>query len=79
MAVEKSEGAGRVSVIDCGVGIPYEYHTKIFEHFGQVESREHSTGLGLTFYKLAVAAHGGTISVQSEPPKGGTFSFLLPA
>jgi two-component system, sensor histidine kinase and response regulator len=71
----------RVSVRDNGRGIPPEYHGKIFEKFGQVEMRQenkmYSTGLGLTFCKLAVEAHGGKIGVISEPEKGNTFWFTL--
>ncbi len=70
------------SIDDSGPGIPPEYHNKIFDKFGQVETRKegrkYSTGLGLTFCKLAVEAHGGKIGVESEPGKGSTFWFVLP-
>jgi signal transduction histidine kinase len=73
----------RVAVSDTGPGIPPEYRERIFEKFGQVEGRQegrkHSTGLGLTFCKLAVEAHGGTIGVDSEVGRGSTFWFRLPA
>ena len=73
----------RVSVHDSGCGIPEEYREKIFEKFGQVEAREnrqkHSTGLGLTFCKLAIEAHGGAIGVDSKLGEGSTFWFTLPA
>jgi two-component system sensor histidine kinase/response regulator len=72
----------RVTVHDTGPGIPEEFREKIFEKFGQVEARQqrqkHSTGLGLTFCKLAVVAHGGTIGVDSELGAGSTFWFELP-
>ena len=72
----------RVAVHDTGPGIPADYKDKIFEKFGQVDMREHkqkhSTGLGLTFCKLAVEAHGGEIGVDSEVGKGSTFWFELP-
>lgn len=75
-------GYYRISVIDNGEGIPAEYHEKIFERFGQAELRKGGrrvdTGLGLTFCKLAVEAHGGKIYVESEPGKGSTFSVRLP-
>lgn len=70
-----------VSVQDTGEGIPPEYHHKIFEKFGQVESRKAglkmSTGLGLALCRYVVEAHGGTIWVESTPGKGSTFYFTL--
>ncbi len=82
VAVERCGAGVRFSVVDCGGGIPPEYHRKIFEKFGQVEVRQdrkmYSTGLGLTFCKLAVEAHGGEIGVESEVGKGSTFWFTLP-
>jgi len=69
-------------VADTGEGIPPEYHQLIFEKFGQVQSprssKARSTGLGLTFCKMAVEAHGGTIGVESAPGEGSTFTFTLP-
>jgi signal transduction histidine kinase len=77
-----SYGPGRSSLLfsvrDTGVGIPAEAFGRIFEKFGQVESRQLGTGLGLTFCKLAVNAHGGIIEVESEPGMGSTFSFTIP-
>ena len=72
-----------VTVADTGEGIPAEYQSHIFEKFGQVASRQGgrsmSTGLGLTFCKLAVEAHGGQIGVESRPGEGARFTFTLPA
>ncbi len=72
----------RVDVRDMGPGIPPEYHERIFEKFGQAEGRKdgpkRSTGLGLTFCRLAVEAHGGRIGVESQVGKGSTFWFILP-
>jgi signal transduction histidine kinase len=71
-----------VSIQDTGEGIPAEYHAKIFEKFGQVESRKAglrmSTGLGLALCRYVVEAHGGTIWVESTPGKGSIFCFSLP-
>lgn len=70
------------SVMDQGEGIALEDQQRIFEKFGQVESRQEghkmSTGLGLTFCKLAVEAHGGHIWIQSEIGRGSTFFFSVP-
>jgi len=71
-----------ISVTDNGPGIPPEDQARIFEKFGQAqtrqEGRKHSTGLGLTFCKMVAEAHGGRIWVESEVGKGSTFSVLLP-
>ncbi len=71
-----------VSVSDTGEGIPPEYRRRIFEKFGQVEEpgrERRGTGLGLTFCKMAVEAHGGDIWVESQIGQGSTFYFTLPA
>lgn len=71
------------AVRDTGEGVPKEYFDRIFEKFGQVETRKSgrkmSTGLGLTFCKMVVEAHGGRIWLESEMGKGSTFQFVLPA
>ena len=82
LGIEPDENRVYVRVRDNGPGIPMEYRERIFEKFGQVEARanrqKHSTGLGLTFCKLAVEAHGGSVGVESEVDKGSTFWFVLP-
>jgi two-component system sensor histidine kinase/response regulator len=69
-------------VRDSGEGIPPEAIEKIFDKFGQAQARKAghrmSTGLGLTFCKLAVEAHGGNIWVETEIGRGSTFYFTLP-
>lgn len=83
ISITKEDNQARFAVTDTGYGIPPEYQTKIFEKFGQVEIREkkekYSTGLGLTFCKLTVEAHGGEIGVDSILEQGSTFWFVLPA
>ena len=70
------------AVRDTGEGIPPEAFERIFEKFGQVESRiagrKMSTGLGLTFCKLAVNVHGGRLWLESQPGKGSIFYFTIP-
>jgi len=70
-------------IIDDGEGIPEEYQEKIFEKFEQVNIRKRgdrvSTGLGLTFCKLAVEAHGGSIRVDSKLGRGSVFIFEIPS
>jgi len=70
------------AVTDNGPGIPRDFHAKVFDLFAQIPVspiRKHiSTGLGLAFCKLAVEAHQGRVSLESEPGKGSTFQFELP-
>lgn len=68
-----------IAVRDYGSGIPANEREKIFARFGQVSKRRRGgTGLGLTFCKLVVEAHGGQIWVESETGQGSTFVFTLP-
>ncbi|MFW6303517.1 MAG: ATP-binding protein [Candidatus Sumerlaeota bacterium] len=80
--VKKENGGVSISVIDNGEGIPPESREHIFEKFSQVQTRQRGrktdTGLGLTFCKLAVEAHGGHIALKSEVDKGTTFIVSLP-
>ncbi len=71
-----------VHIEDNGDGIPAEKLSAIFEQYGQVNAKSlgaaGSTGLGLSFCKLAIEQHHGKIWVTSEEGKGSTFSFTLP-
>lgn len=71
-----------VSVKDEGEGIAPEYTEKIFEKFAQADLKKlglkTDRGLGLTFCKLAVEAHGGKIWVDSRIGEGSEFKFYLP-
>jgi signal transduction histidine kinase len=70
------------SVKDTGIGIPKEYHEKIFERFRQVETahtrKYGGNGLGLPISKSLVELLGGNIWMESEPGKGTTFCFTIP-
>ena len=70
-----------VKVLDQGPGVPEGFRKKIFERFTQVpeqHGRRRGTGLGLTFCRLAVEAHGGRIWVEPRPGGGSIFAFTLP-
>ncbi len=81
-ACEESTGV-RIDVKDNGLGIPRSERRKIFERFYRVDNlltrKTEGSGLGLSIAKRIVEAHGGRISVESEPGKGSTFSVHLPA
>jgi PAS domain S-box-containing protein len=68
-------------VADSGYGIPKHMHARIFEKFTQAspdQGPRSSTGLGLTFCKLAVNAHQGRIWFDSQEGEGSTFYVWLP-
>jgi PAS domain S-box-containing protein len=70
----------RCTVLDSGPGIPKEYRETIFERFAQLGGRRRGTGLGLTFCKLTIKAHGGRIWIEDNPRgRGSAFIFTLPA
>ncbi len=71
-----------LSVTDEGPGIPEDEIDKLFKPFSRTSVKatkgEKSTGLGLLIAKQVVAAHGGTIEVESEVGRGTTFIVTLP-
>ena len=72
-------GHVRFSVTDTGPGIDAEMLPHLFEPFAQArDTASLGTGLGLSITRGIVEAHGGDISVQSEPGTGTTFTFTLP-
>ncbi|MGB7952222.1 MAG: ABC transporter substrate binding protein [Candidatus Binatia bacterium] len=73
----------QVSVSDTGPGVRPEEKEKVFDKFYQIAedggAKPKGTGLGLAIAKALVELHGGKIWVESEPGRGSTFSFTLPA
>ncbi len=78
----RPDGWVRVSVSDTGVGIAPEDLPHIFDRFWRVDRARTraagGSGLGLSIAQSIAEAHGGRISVESEPGKGSTFEVLLP-
>lgn len=75
-------GEVEFTVSDKGRGIPADMIGRIFERFEQVDSSDSremgGTGLGLAISRTIVRAHGGELSVTSQPGLGSTFRFTLP-
>jgi signal transduction histidine kinase len=65
----------RLWIEDNGIGIPPEFHKKIFELFTRVHERSdyEGTGIGLSIVKKAVEKMGGQVGVESEPDQGSRF------
>ncbi len=72
----------RFYVIDTGIGLSEEDRSIIFKPFRQVETGSARSyggnGLGLSISKALVERLGGSLSVESEPMKGSSFSFTIP-
>lgn len=69
-----------IEVKDSGVGVPPDQLPYIFDKFFQIgqQARSKGAGLGLAIAREIVEAHGGRITVASEPGEGTTFCIILP-
>ena len=70
-----------ITVSDTGMGIPKEDMGRIFERFYQADKArtgKQGTGLGLSIAREIIQAHGGQITVSSQPGKGSQFHVALP-
>ncbi|HET6877514.1 MAG TPA: SpoIIE family protein phosphatase [Jatrophihabitans sp.] len=76
------DGAAELQVVDTGVGIPPDEQHRLFERFHRVSGarlRSHEgSGIGLALVSELAALHGGTVTVDSEPDRGSTFSVRIP-
>ena len=86
--IDKEEGLVKISsketsthwefqVEDNGVGIAKEYHDKIFKVFQSLNTKEKSTGIGLSIVKKIVDLYEGKIWLDSEPGSGTSFHFTI--
>ena len=78
--VYREHGEARVEVRDHGIGISEENQKRIFQQFERVSASQVAAGLGLGLFisEQIVAAHGGTIEVESQIGEGALFRVCLP-
>ena len=67
-----------VSVTDRGSGIAAAHHDRIFEPGVRLDTSRPGLGLGLAVARAIAASHGGTVTVESAPGEGATFTIALP-
>jgi signal transduction histidine kinase len=82
LRAERADGAVDIRVSDEGAGIPPELRDKVFDRFVQLDAASPAQsrsgrGLGLTFCKLAVEAHGGRVWIE-DAPRGTIVRVRLP-
>ena len=68
----------QVQVQDNGAGMSAEVQAKIFQPFFTTKPAGEGTGLGLSLsYDIVTQGHGGTLTVDSQPGRGSTFTISL--
>ena len=80
VSVDSDNGVAHLIVRDQGIGIPKEKQLKIFDRFARAADDQHYGGLGLGLFiaHQLVHAHGGRISVESQPGAGTSLTVELP-
>lgn len=81
LQVRATDDLVQLAVHDTGAGIPPEQLPRIFDKFYRADNQPEAadgTGLGLAIAKTIVEAHRGTITVDSRPGAGATFTITLP-
>jgi PAS domain S-box-containing protein len=78
---DESQRVVKLQIKDTGSGIAPEYQERIFDRFYQIpdtNSSRSGQGLGLAIVKMIVELHNGSITVESTPGQGSTFTCILP-
>ena len=80
--LRRVDGKAEISVADAGPGLSEEQASHVFERFYRADSSRArasgGAGLGLSIVAAVAHAHGGSVSAQSMPGEGATFSIELP-
>ena len=80
LEAERREAVTRIVVRDTGPGIAADELSRIWERLYRSERTRHERGLGLglSFVRAIVEAHGGRVEVESERDSGSVFTVVLP-
>jgi Signal transduction histidine kinase len=78
LTTQRKHGMVQIIISDTGRGMPPAVSQRVFEPFFTTKPPGEGTGLGLSVSYGIIQAHEGTISVESTPDVGTTFTILLP-
>jgi PAS domain S-box-containing protein len=78
LTTQRKHGTVQIVISDTGHGMPTSVSQRVFEPFFTTKPPGEGTGLGLSVSYGIIQAHEGTISVESTPEVGTTFTILLP-
>jgi signal transduction histidine kinase len=78
VTIRRESDVAVVEIEDNGVGMSKAQEARAFEPFFTTKGHGEGTGLGLSISREIVNAHGGEITVRSEPGRGSTFTVRLP-
>ncbi len=80
ISTARDDAEAIIKIRDTGVGISKEDQERIFDRFYRADATRSSdgTGLGLSIARVIIEAHGGRITVESEPGRGSIFTITVP-
>ena len=78
ISTEKKDDEVLISVSDQGIGLQHTNNNELFSRFYQGDHQKGGSGIGLSYSKMLVNKHGGTIGAANNSPQGAIFFFTLP-
>ena len=74
----REEGSILLSVVDVGTGVPFAEQERIFQPGVRLDADRPGSGIGLAVARAVAEAHGGSLTVESAPSEGATFTITFP-
>ena len=74
----QEEGSILLSVVDVGTGVPVAEQERIFQPGARLDADRPGSGIGLAVARAVAEAHGGSLTVESAPSEGATFTITFP-